>query len=110
VADVLKVLAQLAPSAATLTDCYTVPASTAAVVTLINVCNRSGTASKFRVSIAIAGAVDNVKQYLSYDTTVNGNDSVKVNLGQIALAAGDVVRVYAENATLSFTVAGMEIT
>jgi hypothetical protein len=102
-------LAQIAPSAGVLTDCYTVPAGRTAVVTMVSVCNRSSAASMFRISIAINGAADNVKQYINYDETVGGNDSFKANKGNFTLNAGDVIRVYAENATVSFAIGGLEI-
>ncbi len=107
--ETLKVLDQTVPSAATLTDGYTVPAATSAVASTITVVNRSAVATAFRISVAIAGAADTVAQYLYYDMPIDGNDSFAATIG-ITLAATDVVRVYATLATLSFSLFGTEIT
>ena len=104
-----KVLFQSNPNAATLTDAYTVPASTQVVGSTINVCNRSAVATTFRISIGVAGAADDNKQYLEYDAAIVGNDSIAITIG-FTLGATDVVRVYATLATLSFTGFGVELT
>ena len=107
--DTLKVLGQSNPVAATLTDAYTVPASTQATVSTIYVANRSATATSFRISIAVAGAADDNRQYVYYDVEIRGNDSMAATVGA-TLGAADVVRVYATLATLSFNIFGVEIT
>lgn len=108
-AETLKVLGQAAPSATTLTDLYTVPASTSVVVSSIVVCNRSATATTFRVSVAIAGAADANPQYLYYDVALPGNDTFIATVG-LTLAATDKVRVYTGAATVTFQVFGTELT
>lgn len=107
-ADTLKVLGQSNPSATTLTDAYTVPASTSAVVSKITIANRSATATAFRLSVAIGGAANTNSQYVAFDTPIDGNDTIVLPLG-IGLAEGDVVRVYAGAATLSFNIFGVEV-
>lgn len=107
-ADALKVLGQSAPLAATLTGAYTVPGGTSATVSSITICNRSSTATTFRISVAIAGAADAVPQYIAYDAPIDGNDTISLTLG-ITLAATDVVRVYATLANLSFNIFGVEV-
>ena len=102
-----KALGQSNPVAATLTDIYTVPAAKYAVISSIVVCNRSAVATSFRVSVAVAGAANDVKQYLYYDVPIPGNDVFVATIG-ITLAATDVVRVYATLATLSFNLFGTE--
>ncbi len=108
-ADTFKVLAQSNPTAATLTDIYTVPAATSTVISTIVVCNRSAAATSFRISIQVANAADDNKQYLYYDTIIPGNDTFVITLG-ITLATTDVIAVYATLATLSFNVFGVEVT
>lgn len=108
-AQTYKILSQTNPNATTLTDSYTVPASTSAVISTITVANRSATATSFRISIAKAGAADSVEQYLYYDIDIDGNDTFACTLG-ISLETTDVVRVYATLATLSFVLTGLEIT
>lgn len=107
VADTLKVLSQTKPLATTLTDAYTVPGATTALVSTIAVCNQSATPTSFRVSVAVAGLADTAKQYLYYDVTISGNDTFAATLG-ISLGAADVVRVYATLATISFSLFGIE--
>jgi hypothetical protein len=107
-ATAYKVLGQNAPSATTLTDLYTVPALTSVVASTLLACNRSGTPSTYRVSVAVAGAADATKQYIVYDATLNGNETQAYTIG-VTLAASDVVRVYTANATVSFTLFGSEI-
>ena len=108
-ADAPKVLAQSNPTAATLTDAYTVPALTSTVLSTLFVCNRSGTSTSFRVSVAKAGAADDNKQYVYYDVPIGGNDTFGSTRG-MTLATTDVVRVYAALATLSFQLFGVETT
>ena len=108
-ADQPKILDQRDPSAATLEDLYTVPASTSAMMSTGVVCNRSATPTAFRISIAKAGAGDSDEQYLYYDRPIGANDTFSFTFG-LGLEETDVVRVYATLATLSFTVSGVEIT
>jgi len=107
--DTLKVLGQAAPNATTPTDLYTVPAATSAVCSTVIVCNRGSAETTFRISVAVAGAADEAKQYLYYDVPISGNDSFAATLG-IELATTDKIRVYAGNANLSFSAFGIEVT
>ena len=107
-AEFLKTLGQNAPTATTLTDLYTVPASTSATLSSLVICNRSTTATTFRVSVAPAGAADTVAQYLYYDQSIGGNSSYALTLG-ITLATTDKLRVYAGANTLSFSAFGVEV-
>lgn len=106
-ATTIKVLGQSNPSATTLTTLYTVPASTSTVCSSITVCNRSATATSFRVAIRPAGASISNEHYLYYDVTLAGNDTFIATIG-ITLATTDVVSVYATDATLSFHLYGQE--
>lgn len=106
-ASALKVLAQSAPSAATLTDIYTVPAATSAAISTIVIVNRSATATAFRIAVAVAGAADATKQYLFYDEPIGGNQTITLTAG-LTLATTDVLRAYATLATLSFSAFGVE--
>jgi len=109
VATTLKVLGQSNPSAATLTTLYTVPAVTSTVCSTITVCNRSGTATTFRIAVRPAGASIADQHYLYYDVTLAGNDTFAATFG-ITLATTDVVSVYATLATLTFNLFGQELT
>lgn len=102
----LKVAGQNAPTAATLTTLYTVPAATQFVGQII-ASNSSATPTAIRISIQIAAAADNAKQYIAYDAAIAANDVL--TFGGIALAATDVVKVYATLATVAFSIIGQEI-
>lgn len=106
-ATTVKVLGQSNPAATTLTTLYTVPAATSAVCSSIAVCNRSATATTFRIAIRPAGAAISNEHYLYYDVTIAGNDTFIATIG-ITLATTDVVSVYATLATLSFNLFGQE--
>lgn len=107
--DTVKVLAQSIPAASTLTDAYTVPASTSTVISTIKACNRDAASTKIRVSIAVAGAADATKQYAYYDLTLAANDTFSATEGW-TLAATDVIRVYSLSGNVAFNIFGVEIT
>lgn len=107
-AETFKVLAQVSPSATTLTDLYTVPGSTTATVSTLSVCNHNASQVTFRISVAVAGASDDTKQYLFRDYQLLGNDSMFATIG-ITLGAADVVRVYASSTNVSFNLFGVEV-
>jgi hypothetical protein len=107
VAQVYKVLGQSNPSATTPTDVYTVPAATTAVISTVVVANRASSTRTFRISVRVAGAGADNKQYLAYDMAVPANDTVFMMLG-ISLAATDVVTVYVSAADISVNIFGVE--
>lgn len=107
-AESLKTLGQLAPSATTNTTLYTVPAASSAVVSTIAICNR-GVSTNYRIAIRPAGATLADLHYIVYDNYVNQYDSVFLTLG-ITLAETDVITVYAGTANLSISAFGSEIT
>lgn len=108
-AQIYKVLGQSNPAATTATTLYTVPAATQAVVSTINICNQAGAAGTYRVAVRPAGAGLAAQHYLAYDVPIGANDSIALTLG-ITLAATDVVTVYANTATMSFSAFGSEVT
>jgi len=105
----LKVLGQSDPAATTLTTLYTVPAATSVSVSSIVVCNRSATATSFRIAVRPGGAGISDEHYLYYDVAIPGNDTFVTTIG-VSLEATDVVSVYATLATLSFNLFGQEVT
>lgn len=107
-AETIKSLQQLSPSATTLSALYTCPSSTQAVISSLIVCNQNSSTVHFRISVAINGAADNVKQYLYYDMPLFKNDTFAATLG-VTLNAGDVVRVYTDTTNVSFNMALVEI-
>jgi hypothetical protein len=109
-ATAYKVLGQLDSAATTFETLYTVPASTSAVISSLNICNRTSGAKTVRIAVRKAGAVLAANQYLAYDFTIAANDAVALSLG-ITLAATDVVSVYASAvSSITWTLFGSEIT
>ena len=108
-ADTLKVLGQVDPSATTTTTLYTVPDLTQTTVSSIVAANRTGSAITFRLSIHVGGAGADDKQYLYYDKSVGANDSLAIVLG-ITLNQTDVVKVYTSAVDMSFNMFGCETT
>lgn len=106
--ETFKVLGQSAPLATTSTDIYTVPAYGSATLSSIVVCNRSASATSFRINVAKGGVANSNEQYLYYDAAIAGNTTFSVKLG-VTMATGDVMRVYATLATLSFSIFGVEV-
>jgi len=106
-ADTLKVLGQLDPAATTVTVLYTVPDMTQTTVSSIVAANRTGSAITFRLSVHVAGAGADDKQYLFFDKSVAANDSLSIVIG-ITLNQADVVKVYTSAVDMSFNIFGCE--
>lgn len=102
-------LGQSNAAAATLTDLYTVPSVTSATTSSLLVCNRNAAAATYRVAVAVAGAVDDPKHYLYYDTPLLANDTFAATIGA-TLASADVVRVSSNLGGVTFTLFGVEVT
>ena len=106
-ADAIKVLGQSAPGATTTTTLYTVPDLNQTTVSSLVICNRTGGALTYRVSVHVADAAASNEQYLYYDKTLAANETFSAVLG-LTLNQGDVVKVYASNTGLSFNMFGVE--
>lgn len=104
-ANSYKIVGQEDP-ANSLTDLYTVPASTEFVGTLF-ICNRTSNPVAVRASVAVGGASDDPTQYLIQSYPVPANDTLIIN--GVSLAATDVVRCYADVTGVSFTLMGVQI-
>lgn len=104
-----KSLGQSAPAAGALTALYTVPGATTAIIEGVTICNRSSVATSFRLALSVGGGAIADKDYLFYDAVINGNETVNYN-GVLTAAAADILRCYAQDATLSFNANGVEIT
>jgi hypothetical protein len=106
--ETIKVLGQSSPSATSLTDAYTVPALTAAAISSIIICNRGVEYANVRISVAVAGAADDVKQYVYYDLLCDPNNTFIATVG-LTLSAADVIRVYSDTGNVSFQFFGTEV-
>lgn len=107
-ATVRKVLGQVATSATTETDLYTVPATTSTVVSSIVACNRGSTSATLRVSISVGGGATATKDYLYYNLIIPPNETFIATVG-LTLAATDKIRVYASTGNLSWNLFGEEV-
>lgn len=102
-------LAQSNPSATTETTLYTAPSLTSTVVSTITICNQASSAATYRIAVRpSADASTTAKHWIVYGATVAASDTTALTLG-LTLAAGDLIRVYASTATLSFSAFGSEI-
>lgn len=110
-AEIFRVLGQAAPAAGSTaeTNLLTVPANNAYIVSTLTVCNRGANPATFRVAVAPDGVVTAAQHYVYYDATIGPNVTVAVTIG-MTLDAGDVVRVSASTADLSFSAFGTEVT
>jgi hypothetical protein len=85
-----------------------VPAGTQTVVSTISVCNLTAGEISFRIAIRPAGETLATKHYIAYDINVGASDSTTLTLG-LTLSPTDVITVYAENSSLSFSVFGSTV-
>jgi hypothetical protein len=104
-----KVLGQLNPAANTLSNVYTVPSSTQAVISTITVCNQTASNASYSISVAPNGETDNVKHYIIRGGVVPAADSIAITLG-LTIDAADQVRANTNNNSISFSIFGSEIT
>tara|TARA_R100001377_G_scaffold39098_2_gene21812 strand:- start:813 stop:1142 length:330 start_codon:yes stop_codon:yes gene_type:complete len=109
VTDAIKVLGQLDPSATTTTVLYTVPDLAQTTVSSLVICNRTGSAITFRVSVHVANASANDKQFLFFDESLAATTTRTVVIG-MCLSQSDVLKVYASAANVSFNLFGVETT
>jgi hypothetical protein len=103
-----KILGQSNPALTSSTDLYTVPLSTSAVCSTLNVANLASSNGTFRIAVIPSGSTIQAKNYLAYDTTVPANDSIALTIG-MTLGQFDKVQVYASSISQSFNLFGTEI-
>lgn len=103
-----KVLGQVAPSATTNTDVYTVPSGTQTIISSIVVTERGGAAGTFRIAVRPNGETIAAKHYIAYDAPIQANDIVGLSLG-ITMDAADVLTVYCSSANMSVNISGSEV-
>ncbi|MBT9156699.1 MAG: hypothetical protein DDT37_01687 [Firmicutes bacterium] len=106
--EILRVLGQAAPAAATDVNVYTVPAARATVVSSLVVCNRGTAAGTFRIAVRPAGAAIAALHYLYFGASLAASTTFAVTLG-LTLAATDIVTVHASSADFSFSLFGSEV-
>lgn len=105
-----KVLGQVCPPSGSLTNLYTVPSGTQAVISTLSICNMSGILNTYRVAVRPSGQTLAPQHYITYDAQVPSNDSVFLTLG-LSMSSGDVMSVFTPyNSGLAFNLYGSEIT
>ena len=108
-ADAIKVLGQVAPSAPTTTVLDTVPNLPQTTVSSLVICHRNSGNQTFRVSIHGGGAGADNKQFIFFDKEITANNTLTVVIG-ITLNQADVVKVYSSTSDMSFNIFGVETT
>lgn len=104
----LKILGQSSPKIDELIDLYITPNLIHVGNASLFVCNQNSNQILFRVSIALAGASDDPKQYLYYDTALAANTTQIINMS-IVLGPSDVIRVRTDTTSVSFNLLGLEL-
>lgn len=100
--DPVADIGQLEVPATTLTALYTAPLRAKRQLKSIVIANRTGGALTYRLSLAVQGEADNVKQYLCYDLSLPANESDIWEFGDtIPVRQTDVIRVYASGVGLT---------
>lgn len=107
--ETLKILGQVVPGINSLTDLYTVPASTSVSISSIIVCNQnSNTQILFSISVAVNGVSDDPKQYIYYNVPLVENDTFIATVG-LTMGAGDILRIKTDSNNVSFNLFGAEV-
>jgi hypothetical protein len=86
---------------------YTVPAGKEAVVSTLVMTNLGSAATTYRVAVIPSGTSLTKNDLLFFDVPITGNSVQTITIG-MTLAAGDVVRVAADNANVNATLFGSE--
>ena len=100
-----KVLAQSAPTAATATTLLT--ASSATIVSTLQIANIGGAADTIRIAVRPAGAALANQHYIAYGVQVPSGAFISLQ-GGLTLANTDVITVYSTTGTSSFSAFGSD--
>ena len=104
-ANAYSILAQDNPGAS-LTTLFT--AASAEMVGTLFVANRDAANKTARVALSPLGAAIQDDHYIIFDASIPGNDTIILN--GLSLADTDLIRIFAEDAFVSFLLTGVEIT
>lgn len=100
-----KVLAQSAPSAATATTLLT--ATSATIVSTLNISNFGATQDTIRVAVRPAGATLANQHYIAYGVPLAAGAVFSMQAG-LTLANTDVITVYSTTGSSAFSVYGSD--
>ena len=89
---------------------YTCPASTAAVVSTLTICNRSNTAAYYTIALTDSNSGEPaVSKYIVKNDVISGFETVALTIGMTLDATNKYLRVSASNPNLTFALFGSEI-
>jgi len=101
--------AQGTSSTGTYTTVYTTPASTEAVVSSLVICNASSSDVTIRVALDDVEGTPASNEFLVYDATIAGNDTISLTLG-ICMDAEKYIRASSSSSACVFSAFVSEIT
>ena len=87
---------------------YNTSASTTAVISSIVICNTSSSAATYRIAIMGSAGTPAATDWVVYDATIAGNDTVALTLG-IALGNTKYIRISSSANTVTFSAYVSEI-
>ena len=103
-----KVLGQ-ANGTTAVSNVYTVPAATQAVISTVVIANRSSSNVNYRIAVCQNAAAVSNTNYIAYDAVISGNDSIGLSLG-ITMGNNDLISANASSNVLTLSIFGTEIT
>ena len=103
-----KILGQINPNANTTTNVYVVPALTSTVLSTLAICNQANTATRFSLAVKPLADTLATKHYISFNTSLPANDTIKLTWG-ITLGANDMVVANVESSSVSISAFVSEI-
>lgn len=89
-------------STGTYTTLYNTGASTTAVISTILVTNQSASTITYRIGLDTTAGTPGASEWLVYDATVAGNDTIALTLG-VTLGNTQYIRVSSSSASCNFT-------
>jgi hypothetical protein len=105
----VSLLEQNSPAAGTEVTLYEVPAGKIAYLASVTMCNASIGTRYVRLAIVKGGGATNVACFLMYDQALPPSITLEWWQSELlALQAGDVIRVYANDVSVAFGVFGRE--
>jgi len=93
--------------ATTITDVYTVPASTLTSLN-VNICNRNNAVARIRIALSSVSVTQGNDEYIEFDTTIEAYGILERTA--VLLGAGQILTVYSDIADLSVVATGIEET
>lgn len=96
-------------STGTYSTLYNTPAATQAVVSSLVVCNASSSDVTYRIGMDTTAGTPGSGEFLVYDATITGNDTIALTLG-ICMDADKYIRISSSSSACVFTAFVSEIT